>query len=48
MLLLCLEYQEVDRGLGLPWLTKFSAIPSMAPEKTLSVHVAPLHSVMAS
>jgi hypothetical protein len=39
------QHQEVDRG---PELTKFSAIPSMVPEKTLSGDVAPLHSVMAS
>jgi hypothetical protein len=38
-------YQEVDRDLE---LTKFSAIPSRVPEKTLSGHFAPLHSVMAS
>jgi hypothetical protein len=38
-------YQEIDTGLE---LTKFSAIPSKVPEKTLSGHVAPLHSVFAS
>jgi hypothetical protein len=38
-------YQEIDTGLE---LTKFSAIPSMVHEKTLSGHVAPLHSVLAS
>jgi hypothetical protein len=38
-------YQEVLRGLQ---LTKFSAISSRVPEKTLSGHVATLHSVMAS
>jgi hypothetical protein len=40
-----LLYQEVVCGLE---LTKFSAVPSMMPEKTLPGHVAPLHSVMAS
>jgi hypothetical protein len=39
---LVMLHQEIDTDLE---LTKFLAIPAMVPEKTLSGHVAPLHSV---